>query len=198
MIKNVVKTFSDKSRIGYDQGSFDGWCIYMETVDGSRKPPTDVEYFSRLETYGEKYGTDKVYDDLLEIFKFTGTEVKESQLSRITDISKEYADDVLDVDKDYTTIYLGMIAENRKDKTVLGKNIKMLGIYQTLFEGDLPETNAIGLTEDEARRGIRKSAKRAANWSKKRPGETRPSIRIMNECKRIGTYTEDFRNVKYG
>ena len=198
MIKNVVKTFSDKSRIGYDQGSFDEWCIYIETVDGSRKPPTDVEYFSRLEAYSEKYGTEKVYNDLLEIFKFTGTEVKESQLSRITDISKGYADDVLNVDKDYTTIYLGMIAENRKDRTVLGKNIKILGIYQTLFEGDLPETNAIVVTEDEARRGIRKSAKRAANWSKKRPGETRPSLRIMAECKRIGTYTEDFRNVKSG
>ena len=194
MIKNVVKTFSDKSKIGYDQGSFDGWCIYTETVDGSRKPPTDVEYFSRLETYGEKYGTDKVYNDLLEIFNFTGTEVKESQLSRITEISREYGDDMLDVDKDYTTIYLGMIAENRKDRTVLGKNIKILGIYQTLFERDLPETNAIVVTEDEARRGIRKSAKRAANWSKKRPGESRPSLRIMAECKKIGTYTEDFRN----
>ena len=194
MIKNVVKTFSDKSKIGYDQGSFDSWCIYIEPPDGFRKPPKDVEYFSRLENYGEKYGVEKVYNDLLEIFNFTGTEVKESQLSRITEISREYGDDMLDVDKDYTTIYLGMIAENRKENTVLGKNIKMLGIYQTLFEGDHPETNAIQLTEDEVRRGIRKSAKRAANWSKKRPGETRPSSRIMAECKRIGTYIRNFRN----
>ena len=38
----IIKVFSDKSKLEYDKGSFDDWCVYYTNAAGIRKPPKDT------------------------------------------------------------------------------------------------------------------------------------------------------------
>ena len=87
----------------------------------------------------------------------------QKDLDEISEIAKGYGVDSIDVDVDFTTIYLGMIAEQQKRNAILKKRVKMLGIYQTLFEEHLSCGEV--LSDEELSNGIEKSAKRAASLS---------------------------------
>ena len=52
-----------------------------------------------------------------------------------------------------TTIYAGMIAEERKAYTKLGKRVKRLGIHQVILEGMAP-TRAANFSRGKAWREI--------------------------------------------
>ncbi|MDU4749750.1 MAG: hypothetical protein E6X86_01805 [Clostridium butyricum] len=52
----------------------------------------------------------------------------------ISDLSISYNEDSNIVDKILSIIYMGMIAEERKQYTKLGKRIKRLGVYKLLVE----------------------------------------------------------------
>lgn len=49
-------------------------------------------------------------------------------------ISTYYQKDALEFDIWFSVIYLGMVAEEKKQNAVLKKRIKRLGMYQILFE----------------------------------------------------------------
>lgn len=131
----LIKTFSDGSFLEYDRGSFDDWCVYLTRPDVERYAPRDFQYFQRLIQYGAKYGAKKVYDDFVSIYELTTNQMETSILDKIEEISKDYNDDSLSVAIDFTIIYLGMIAEENKRFTKLGKRVKRLGIHQVLMEG---------------------------------------------------------------
>ena len=131
----VIKIFSDGSFLEYDHGSFDDWCVYITKLDGSRRPPRDMDYFIQLKVLEHVYGVDKVYGDYVEVYNITGKEVCESGLDFITKIAETYApEDALLVDTIFSILYMAMIAEERKSNTRLGKRIKRLGIYKLLIE----------------------------------------------------------------
>lgn len=131
----LIKTFSDGSFLEYDRGSFDAWCVYLTRPDVERYAPRDFQYFQRLIQYGEKYGAQKVYDDFVSIYELTTKQMEASVLDKIEVIAKDYNEDSLSVAIDFTIIYLGMIAEENKRFTKLGKRVKRLGIHQVLMEG---------------------------------------------------------------
>ena len=162
-MRKVVKTFENGAEIGYGKGSFDDWCVYVKH-DGKEQPPKDKEYFSHLLKYSRYFGKDKVYSDLLSIFNMVDCYPEKEDLEKIGEIASTYGEYRTDVDIDFTTIYLGMIAEENKANAILKKRMKMLGIYQTLFEES--EADGVVLTEEEIQSGIEKSAKRASELSK--------------------------------
>lgn len=132
-----IKTFSDGSFIEYDRGSFDDWCVYYNSPKGIRKPPRDTEYFQILKDLSEKYGVNRIYHDFTKVYTWTGKQLSTRSLELITELSAEYEnDDVLTVDKTYSIIYCGMVAEERKRNTRLGKRIKRLGIHVLLLENE--------------------------------------------------------------
>ena len=131
----LIKTFSDGSFLEYDRGSFDAWCVYLTRPDVERYAPRDFQYFQRLIQYGEKYGAKKVYDDFVSIYELTTNQMEASVLDKIEEIAKDYKEDSLSVAIDFTIIYLGMIAEENKRFTKLGKRVKRLGVHQVLMEG---------------------------------------------------------------
>lgn len=131
----LIKQFLDGSILEYDKGSFDNWCVYLTRPNVKRYAPQDFQYFERLIQYGEKYGAEKVYEDLVTIYEHTTKTVDNAVLDEISALAEYYSDDSLDVDIDFTVIYLGMIAEENKRFTKLGKRVKRLGVYQVLKEG---------------------------------------------------------------
>jgi hypothetical protein len=47
MMRTTIKEFSDGTKLEFDKGKFDDWCVYL--LQGSRTAPKDIEYFGRLQ-----------------------------------------------------------------------------------------------------------------------------------------------------
>lgn len=131
----LIKTFSDGSKLEYDKGGFDDWCVYLTRLNVARYAPRDFQYFERLSKYALIYGKDKVYNDFVSIYDVTTKTLQSSILDKIEQIASSYGDSSVDVAIDFTIIYMGMIAEENKKFTKLGKRVKRLGVYQVLQEG---------------------------------------------------------------
>lgn len=41
----IVTTFSDGSKLEYDKGAFDDWCVYLTRPSISKYAPKDFQYF---------------------------------------------------------------------------------------------------------------------------------------------------------
>lgn len=136
-MKRLIKTFSDGSHIEYDRGSFDDWCVYI-VKSNRRKPPKDVDYFSAFKRLSEKYEGDKIYKDFAVIYDKTASNVDKEVLTLIEELSKKYQSDSLEIEKLFTIVYAGMVAEENKKNTKLGKRVKRLGMHQVLVENMSP------------------------------------------------------------
>lgn len=129
-----IKEFKDKSFLKYDNGRFDEWCVYYVDENKMAKALSDSDYFEKISKLALKYGKTKIYNDYVNIFEFTGKNIEEKNLKKITQYSLTYnAEDSLEVDKLFTILYATMIAEENKKYTKLGKRIKRLGIYELLY-----------------------------------------------------------------
>lgn len=137
-----IKEFENGAYLEYDSGSFDSWCVYLVNANGVRKAPRDVEYFASLKNYAQKYGTNKIYADYVRIYNLTGNRIDNRVLQEISDISNEYPEDAIDINIIYSILYMAMIAEEKKEKTRLGKRIKRIGIHKLLIENCSVYTSA--------------------------------------------------------
>lgn len=141
----LVKTFSDGSTLEYDKGKFDIWQVMLTRPDVARSGPRDQDYFQRILNYGNTHGKQQVYDDFCTIYDATKAELHPDPevLELIESLSAKYGDDSLNICIDFTILYMGMIAEENKENSILGKRIKRLGMYQVLMEGFDPTVAAV-------------------------------------------------------
>lgn len=135
-----IKTFSDKTYIEFDKGRFDDWCIYY--VDNRRVAPTDIGYFTKLKNLAKTHGKQKVYDDFVQIYNATTANINSKVLNNIASMASSYGSDSLEAEKLFTILYAGMIAEENKNKAILKKKIKRLGMYQLLIDDFTPHQAA--------------------------------------------------------
>ncbi len=137
----IIKQFSDGTYLEYDNGTFDEWCVYF--IDARRRvAPKDIDYFIRLRKMARRYGSKKIYTDFVKIYDAVGPLPEMAVLEKITALAAGYGDDSLVMDKLFTILYAGMIAEENKEKAVLKKRVKRLGMHQVLCEGMAPEVAA--------------------------------------------------------
>lgn len=134
-----IKDFTDGSYLKYDKGKFDNWCIYLVKSNGSKIAPRDVNYFTLFQELAEKYGGERIYQDFVIIYDKTNAQINSQLLNQITNLSQNYQNDALTLDKLFTTVYAGMVAEENKQNAVLKKRIKRLGMHQLLIERETPE-----------------------------------------------------------
>lgn len=137
-----INQFSHGGFIEFDKGSFDDWCVYITRANGERFAPSDLHYFSRLKKLAKKHQGRMIYDDFVTIYNRTGPEVDKNVLELIAVLSRHYGKDSLEIEIWFNVLYAGMIAEENKEKAVLKKRIKRLGIYQVLMENIAPEEAA--------------------------------------------------------
>ncbi|MDM8547570.1 hypothetical protein QUF61_13850 [Candidatus Venteria ishoeyi] len=140
-MKTIIKVFSDNSQLEFDRGSFDDWCIYLVSQE-QRKPPKDSEYFTRLQALSQIHSPEKIYQDFVKIFDYTNARLNPKMLAGITRLASHYGNDALEMDKLFTILYAGMVAEENKQHAVLKKRIKRLGMHQVLVEGLKPDIAA--------------------------------------------------------
>lgn len=131
----------DKRFIMFGTGKFDDFCAWFGRFDASLGDqtimcgkPLDVHYFDVVRFLGEQYGIWKVYQDILHFYEHTGKIVDDRVINEILNISLSYGNNVDFAYNAFMQIYYGMIAEENKENTRLGKLIKMNGLYRVLME----------------------------------------------------------------
>lgn len=128
--------FEDGTLIEQGRGRFDNYCVFLTRPGGRKYAPRDEEYFSYFIEMAEKYSSEKIYNDYVEIYEMTTSQINKEIFDDIKHISMSYdEEDELDIHIWFSVVYLAMVAEERKKYAVLKKRIKRLGMYQILFEG---------------------------------------------------------------
>jgi hypothetical protein len=138
-----LNSFSNGGYIEFDSGCFDQWCVFVTMPDKQRFAPTDVQYFSRLKKISEYFGPQKIYDDFLVIYNRTSKNVDPKVFGLINILSSFYNVFAEELELWLNVIYAGMIAEENKEKAILKKRIKRLGMHQVLIDGMTPEKAAV-------------------------------------------------------
>lgn len=122
--------------IFFGRGSFDDYCAYVAGFYNGQwvcAMPRDSYYFSLVRSFAEKYGNRYVYDDIKHIYEITGNTIEQSVLAEIYKLSRYYENGDLWYDM-MLHIYYGMVAEENKANAVVGKAMKMDGLYDLLIE----------------------------------------------------------------
>lgn len=131
----------------YSKGNFDYWCVYEVAPTGARKAPRDVDYFRELDELKNIFGAEKLYQDFILIYDWTKKELEQEVVDKIREVSFHYPSFYPKVFRIFATIYMGMIAEENRKNTRLGKRIKRLGVYQLLIQSKSPEYSANFMTK---------------------------------------------------
>ena len=120
---------SGDTQVAYGQGLFDDYCVYLMTGDACFAP-RDEWYFGIMDSWRDKPTR---YEEFVKVYDATTSEVDELVLSSISALTYPAI---------YVILYLGMVAEEKKANTRLGKRIKRLGVHQVLVEGIDPKDAA--------------------------------------------------------
>jgi hypothetical protein len=137
-VSRIIKIFSNTTTLEYNQGRFNNWCIYLTQPDRTRYAPKDQDYFTQIQQLSQKYGGDKIYNNFVEIYNKTTSNLEQAILNFITQLSGYYHSDSLDIDIIFTILYARMVAEENKLNAILKKRIKRLGVHQVLIENFNP------------------------------------------------------------
>jgi len=127
-------TMTNGSKISFGRGRFDEWCIYVERVTEEDEKyffPLDSWYFTELARIDTQQPGP--YEDFVKIYDMTTKDIDDNVIKLIRELSVKYDESDL-VELIYGILYAGMIAEENKEGTKLGKRIKRLGMYQTLVD----------------------------------------------------------------
>jgi len=133
ILRHLLDT-TDGSKISFGRGKFDSWCIYVERVT----EPDEKYFFPLGSWYFEEVARidaqqPGIYEDFVKIYDLTTKESNPEAIALIKELAAKYEERDL-VELIYSILYAGMIAEENKYMTKLGKRIKRLGMYQTLVE----------------------------------------------------------------
>lgn len=142
-MSRLIKNLVNNRKVVFDTGKFDDWCVYVVESNNTKKAPFDKDYFSDLKQLSSKYPKDKVYDDFVLIYDKTNTVINSTVLALIDKIVATYNEgDQSIIEQWFSVIYAGMIAEENKANTKLGRRIKRLGMHQTLKLDYSPQSAA--------------------------------------------------------
>lgn len=134
-MKRLIHTLPNKQKVVFDQGRFDNWCVYLIDSKGRKYAPTDTVYFTELAQIAKQYPTQKMYSDFVKIYQKTTEEINKQVVELIQQIAKTYREPHQQtIEKWFTVLYAGMIAEENKENAILKKRIKRLGMHQLLLE----------------------------------------------------------------
>ena len=129
-----IWTFSNGLALEFDRGQFDEWCVYEVSPNGQRVAPRDVDYFRDLVDFGARHGNQRIYDDFVAVFDVSGPKVTTESLAIIDQVANRYGTEKESLQRVFIILHMGMVAENLKRNTRLGKRIKRLGVHVLLLE----------------------------------------------------------------
>ena len=130
-----IANFDNGTYLEFDTGNFDDYCVYIYASDGTRKAPLDSDYFADLRELANRHSTNKVWKDFLGLYNITTKKLEMAVARYIETTTEAYGSDSQLMKRCLYILYAGMIAENNKLNTKLGKRIKRLGLHTLLIDG---------------------------------------------------------------
>ncbi len=118
-----VKQFTDGSRLEFDWGSFDPWCVYMVSQPGKRRALRHADLFADASYLAGKYGLGLFYEQHFvylydQTTKDWSIPAAKRLLDDITNFAVHYGPaDCMRADKTLTGLYATMVAEESKENT---------------------------------------------------------------------------------
>lgn len=131
--KRSIK-FSNGNEVYFSDGQFDKFCVYVRKAGYEPHAPTDIEYFDRAHILALKHGIEQWYKDFCIIYSYVNKTIYEEVFNIISEISKKYNEDSVEMETLFATLYFAMVAEENKKYAILKKKIKRLGIHMLLME----------------------------------------------------------------
>lgn len=128
-----IRKFGDGSFLEYGRGAFDDWCVYLTRPGKKKYAPTDIQYFEFFQLLARRYKKENVYSDFIDIYNMVSNNIEGVVFDKIDEFSHKYKELELEYQINMTVIYMGMVAEQNKKYTKLGKRVKRLGFYQTVI-----------------------------------------------------------------
>lgn len=123
---------NNQTCIYFDKGKFDKYCVYINGRNKFHYAPTDDVYFNWIRILAKQYGNFQVWNDFCTIYDIVDTgETENEVLFIIKNIDLHYNDDTI---LWWLIFYMTMLAECKKENTILKKRIKKLGVYNILFD----------------------------------------------------------------
>jgi len=142
-MSRLIKNLSNNRKVIFDAGKFDEWCVYVVEVNGNRKAPFDVDYFTDLKNIATHYAGNKVYNDFVSVYNMTTMSIDTKVTTLIDSIVTTYQEEHrVIVEQWLTVLYAGMIAEENKKFAILKKRVKRLGMHQVLIDNVSPSISA--------------------------------------------------------
>lgn len=129
----------DGGYLYYSGGRFDSWCVYEIDKDGIRSIPKDIDYFREYKELSSFFDSKELYNDFVEVYDRVEHGIKDEDIAFIDSISVKYDEYSDRLFRLLSILYMGMIAEQNKAFTKLGKRIKRLGMYYLLIKDLNPE-----------------------------------------------------------
>lgn len=137
-----VVVFEDGTDLSFDFGTKDSWCVYVHSKNGEHYAPLDKHYFQNLISAKKEFSAEVIYNDFCLIYDLTKDEwslynrqVDKNVFSAIHDMCKKYNNRALIMEKTFSILYMGMLAEYRYENTRLNKKVKKLGVHRVLIDG---------------------------------------------------------------
>jgi membrane carboxypeptidase/penicillin-binding protein len=142
-MSRLVKNLRNNRSVVFDKGKFDDWCVFIVEFNGMSAPPRDIEYFTELKQIAAHYPEHKLYNDFVQIYNLTSQAIAKEAVELIDNLTLTYQPQhQLKMEQWFTVLYAGMVAEENKEKAVLKKRIKRLGMHQVLVLNHAPESAA--------------------------------------------------------
>jgi len=132
-----ITTLKSGIRLEVGKGRIDDWCIYVIFPNGKIWFPKDEEYLEMMQQLTKEYG-DVIYNEFVNMYRATDKYIDEKILSDIENFAAKYPDENA-IALMLTILYAGMIAEENKENSILGKRIKKLAVRQVAIENISPK-----------------------------------------------------------
>lgn len=158
-MSRLISKLLNGAVVEYDRGKFDDWCVYLTRIGKNRYAPTDIEYFTFFQKISKELGPEGIYKSFEVIYELTTKEIENTVLKRINSLSMLHGPYKEDFEIWMTVVYAGMVAEENKAFTKLGKRIKRLGIHQVILE-DIPPNKAAYFSKGMGWRDINQHCKK--------------------------------------
>jgi hypothetical protein len=133
-------------------------CVYLSHPHQCRRAPSDTEYFSDFQKLAQTHTAQKIYDYFVIIYNLVAKQIDGKIFALIQKLSQTYGNDGAEIQILFSIVYAGMVAEQNKAFTKLGKRVKRLGMYQILIEG-MPVQQAALYSKGKTWREIEKECK---------------------------------------
>ena len=162
--ERIIVELPNDEYLCFDRKRIDEWCVYKRSHKSNFETvPLDKDYFNTLLQLGKNHGEELALKSFLHLYALLSDvytdNISERDRKYIRNLAKRFAEDEDIAFENFCTLYAAMIAEhwrfldpnNKASLSVLGKEIKKVGVCSMFLDGVTPFSASERLKNAKAR-----------------------------------------------